>query len=78
MSVLQRIIERIGGVWELARIGCASHLRGGHRYWDWRRETAFGSDAKNVKCGTKRLSRRDRIRAVMRFGSWVYRMKRIR
>lgn len=72
------ILERIGGLFELARIGVASRLRGGEAYWKWRRDTAFGSQAASVKYGTKKLSAWQRAGAMMRFGAWVVRMKRFR
>jgi hypothetical protein len=76
MGFVHRAINAVGGLWELMLIGVRSHL-GGRRYWAWRRETAFGNQTANVKNRTISLSARDRLRAMMRFGMWVRRMKRM-
>ena len=66
-----RIAETIGGLWELCLLG----LRGGFRinsssYWRWRHETAFGHDpARRPPLGR-------RVRAMLDYGRWVWRMKR--
>lgn len=67
---MNRVIETIGGLWELARLALASRLRLRSGYWRWRRETAFGSDP------SARPAMRARCRALLDYGRWVYRMKR--
>jgi hypothetical protein len=64
-----RIAETLGGVWELLVLAVRSRFRLRGRYWRWRYETAFGGDAK------ARAPRRQRVRAVLDYGRWVYRMK---
>ena len=78
MEFVERAINAIGGLWELMLIGVRSRLGGGRRYWDWRRETAFGRQPVYVKNGTNSLTMRDRMGAMLRFGKWVWRMKRMR
>lgn len=78
MALIKRTIETLGGLWELARIGVRAKLLGGSAYWNWRRETAFGNHAMHVKDGTNKLSARSQRGAMLRFGAWVYRMKRFR
>jgi len=78
MNIIHRIFETIGGLWELMRIGVMSRFGGGRAYWNWRRETAFGHENSHVKSSTKSLTSSDKRRAVMRFGTWVFRMKRFR
>ncbi len=67
---INRLIETIGGVWELGRLAAASRFRMRSRYWRWRDETAFGSDP------SARPGAGARWRAVLDYGRWVYRMKR--
>lgn len=65
------MIETLGGLWELALLAARSRFRLRGRYWRWRYETAFGSDP------AVRPPRRQRLRAVLEYGRWVYRMKRL-
>ncbi|MHC4991068.1 MAG: hypothetical protein ACYTGC_08815 [Planctomycetota bacterium] len=67
---MRRLIETIGGLWELLLLAGRSRFRLRGPYWSWRRETAFGSDP--ARCPP----RRDRVRQVLDYGRWVYRMKR--
>ena len=69
-AVLRRAIDTLGGLWELLLLGARSGFRLGGPYWRWRRETAFGGDPE------RRPSRGERLRAVLDYGRWVYRMKR--
>jgi hypothetical protein len=41
------------------------------RYWHWRQETAFGTDPARMP------SLAQRVAAVIRFGHWVGRMRRL-
>jgi hypothetical protein len=68
---MSRVLETLGGLWCLALLA----MRGAWRrrssaYWQWRHETAFGHDP------TARPPLRERIRAMVDYGRWVYRMKR--
>ena len=67
---MNRLVETIGGVWELGRIAAVSRFRMRGGYWRWRDETAFGSDP------SARPGAVARWRAVLDYGRWVYRMKR--
>ena len=67
---MNRVIETIGGVWELVRLVVASRLRLRSGYWRWRYETAFGGDP------SQRPPLPARCRALLDYGRWVYRMKR--
>jgi len=67
---MNRVIETIGGVWELARLAAASRLRLRSGYWRWRYETAFGNDP------LVRPRVAARWRATLEYGRWVHRMKR--
>ena len=62
------LIETLGGLWELAALGCRSRFRLGGAFWRWRNETAFGNDP---SCTPSRLQR---WRRVLAYGRWVYRM----
>lgn len=63
--------ESIGGLWELALIAARSRMRFSGAYWRWRMETAFGSDPAAMP------TRRARLGAILAYGRWVYRMKRL-
>lgn len=67
---MRRIIDTIGGVWELFLLGWKTRfrLRGG--YWRWRYETVFGTDPAQMP------PRRQRMCAMLDYGRWVYRIKR--
>ena len=67
---MRRWLETLGGLWELLLLAARSRFRMGGAYWRWRRETAFGTDP------ARRPPRRERLRAVLDYGRWVYRMKR--
>ena len=69
---MRRIIDTLGGIWELFLLGVKTKflLRG--RYWRWRAETAFGSDPQRWP------PRRQRLAATLDYARWVYRMKRNR
>ncbi len=67
---INRLVETIGGVWELGRLASASRFRMRSGYWRWRYETAFGSDP------SARPGAIARLHALLDYGRWVYRMKR--
>lgn len=66
---MRRIQETIGGLWELACLAAASRFRLRGPYWRWRAETAFGGGSAPPPLGR-------RLRAILDYGRWVYRMKR--
>ncbi len=67
--MITRLIEFLGGLWELARLGLISRFRFRGAYWSWRLHTAFGRGYP---------SRGETLRAVLDYGRWVYRMRRMR
>ncbi|MBK7403784.1 MAG: hypothetical protein IPJ41_03905 [Phycisphaerales bacterium] len=67
--MITRIIAAGLGLYELARLGVLSRFRFGGSYWVWRRHTAFGR-------GTPE-SRRELVGAVLRYGAWMGRMRRL-
>ncbi len=69
---MRNIAETLGGVWELGCLGVKTRFRLRGAYWRWRQETAFGCDP------ALRPSHRQRLRAILDYGRWVYRMKRLR
>lgn len=69
---MRRFIDTIGGLWELFLLGWKTRFRMRGAYWKWRKETAFGVDPAAMP------PRRERLRAVLDYGRWVYRMKRRR
>lgn len=58
----------IRGALALARLGLRDRYRPNSRYWRWRRDTAFG--------GPRRLSARERRRAMREFALWSNDMRR--
>ncbi len=67
---MRRLIETVGGLWELLLLAARSRFRLRGAYWRWRAETAFGSDCETRPPLIRRLG------AVLDYGRWVYRMKR--
>ncbi len=67
---MRGLIDTIGGLWELVRLAVISRGRIRGRYWRWRAETAFGADLDG------RPASRERLRAMLDYGRWVYRTKR--
>ena len=65
-----RVINTLGGIWQLVLLAAGSGFRLRGRYWRWRRETAFGGDP------GARPGRWQRVRAALEYGRWVHRMKR--
>ncbi|MFG0253139.1 MAG: hypothetical protein ACF8NJ_09730 [Phycisphaerales bacterium JB038] len=65
---MSALVETIGGVYELARLGVLSRFRFKGRYWQWRLETAFGR-------GFPR--RWELLVSTLEYGRWCYRMRRM-
>ncbi len=66
---MRRILDFCGGLLSLALLTRRGALNPRNRYWQWRRETAFGSFA---------VPRPERRRAILDYGRWVFRMQRFR
>jgi hypothetical protein len=71
MGGMRGVLHTLDALWQLARLAAVTRGRLGGRYWRWRRETAFGTDAARMP------SRGERMKAVLRFGHWVGRMRRL-
>lgn len=69
---MRLFIDTLGGIGEIIRLGLRSGMRLRSPYWRWRVETAFGSDP------TCRPGLFARMKAMLAYGRWVYRMKRLR
>ena len=65
-----RVMDTLGGIWQLALLAARSGFRLRGRYWRWRHETAFGHDPAG------RPGPWQRVRATLEYGRWVHRMKR--
>lgn len=59
----------ISALWNLARLAVLTRFRFGGDYWTWRMHTAFGR-------GTP-TSRLELLAAILRYGRWMGRMRRI-
>lgn len=64
---MRRVIEAIGGAYELARLAVLTRFDFHGPYWTWRMHTAFGAE---------RLPRRELARSVLAYSRWVYRQRR--
>lgn len=66
--MLARVVETLGGCYELLRLALITRCRFRGAYWSWRLHTAFGN-------GTP--PRREMIRSVLEYARWVYRVRRM-
>lgn len=66
---MRHLLDTIGGLWQLFLLAARSRFRLTGRYWAWRRETAFGR--------SNPRSRRETLHAVLEYGRWIHRMKRL-
>ncbi len=62
------LLDTLGGLFQLARLGVISRFRFRGAYWRWRLETAFGQGVP--------ASRRELVRATLEYARWVHRMRR--
>ncbi|HMN41385.1 MAG TPA: hypothetical protein PKE29_11115 [Phycisphaerales bacterium] len=65
---MRYLLDTLGAVYELARLGMISGFRVRGAYWSWRTSTAFGRGYPE--------HRREAIGAVLEYGRWVHRMRR--
>jgi hypothetical protein len=65
---MHRLLENLGALYELARLGVISRFRFRGPYWQWRLHTAFGRGYP---------PRRELIGAVLAYGRWIRQMRRI-
>lgn len=62
-----RLIETLGGLYELARLGVITRFRFRGDYWSWRLHTAFGRGYP--------ASKLELVRSVLAYGRWIFRMR---
>ncbi|MBC7835182.1 MAG: hypothetical protein H7Y88_08785 [Phycisphaerales bacterium] len=65
---MNRVLDLIGAVYELARLAILTRFRFKGPYWTWRQHTAFGRGLPE--------SRRELLASVLEYGAWVRRMRR--
>jgi hypothetical protein len=63
-----RLLDTLGGLYQLLRLGVLTRFDFKGDYWAWRMHTAFGRG--------RPASRRTLARAVLEYGRWVHRMRR--
>lgn len=61
------LLDTLGGVYELARLGLLTRFRFRGPYWQWRLHTAFGRGYP---------PRAELLRSVLDYGRWMHRVKR--
>ncbi len=64
---MSRLLDTLGGLYELARLGVISGFRFKGPYWTWRMHTAFGRGSP---------PRRELITSVLEYARWVHRTRR--
>ncbi len=67
--MIRSTFNLLGGLLSLARLAMLGAMNKRNRYWQWRRSTAFG---------TFPLSKKERRRATLDYGRWVYSMRQFR
>jgi len=72
LSWCRRRLDDACAMWHLLRLLASVRFRLGGAYLRWRRETAFGHDP------ARWPTRAERQRAILSYGAWVGRMKRLR
>lgn len=65
---MQTLVETIGALYELLRLGVISRFRFRGPYWSWRLHTAFGRGYPQ--------SRAELVRSILAYGRWAYRTRR--
>lgn len=65
---MRRLLDTLGGLFELLRLGTVTRFDFKGDYWSWRLHTAFGRGAPQ--------SRGEMVRAILDYGRWVHRMRR--
>ena len=69
--MLKALRHGITGLLGLALLAIRYRGRFSNRYWQWRRETAFGHDSSAGPQGV------DRWWAILDFGAWVWQIRRM-
>ncbi|MGD9688865.1 MAG: hypothetical protein AB7K52_02095 [Phycisphaerales bacterium] len=64
---MRHLIDTLGGLYELLRLGFITRFRLRGPYWTWRMHTAFGDSPP---------ARNEQVAAVLEYARWVYRTRR--
>lgn len=62
------LIEILGGVYQLGRLGVLTRFRFRGPYWQWRLHTAFGKGYPK---------RSELLLSILDYGRWMHRMRRL-
>ena len=65
---MSRLLDTIGALFQLLRLGLITGFRFRAPYWSWRLHTAFGRGYP--------LRRRELFASILEYGRWVHRMRR--
>lgn len=65
---MRSVLDTLGGVYELVRLGWVTRFRFSGAYWQWRMQTAYG---KGPRPGRGRM-----LHDVLEYARWVRRMRR--
>jgi hypothetical protein len=69
-GVTHSLLDILGGLYQLLRLGVISRFRFRGPYWQWRLHTAFGRGYPS--------SRWELVKSVISYGIWMHRMRRFR
>jgi hypothetical protein len=67
------LMDTIGGLYQLARLGAVTGFRFRGEYWTWRWHTAFGRGGPG---GPGTMGRWEMLRSILDYGRWVHRVRR--
>ncbi|MCC6952342.1 MAG: hypothetical protein WAZ94_10525 [Phycisphaerales bacterium] len=62
------LLDHVVGAWELLKLGVRTRFRLRGKYWEWRLHTAFGRGYPG---------RGEMVRAMLEYGCWMRRMRRL-
>ncbi len=62
------LIDTLGGLYELARLGVITRFDFKGPYWSWRLHTAFGKGYPSTRAET--------LRSILEYARWVRKMRR--
>lgn len=66
--MLRWILDTLGGLYELLRLGVITRFRFNGPYWTWRTQTAFGRGRPATK--------RETFHAILDHARWIHRSRR--
>lgn len=65
---MRHLLDTLGGLYELARLGVLTRFRFRGPYWTWRMHTAFGRGYP--------ASRLELVRSILAYARWMHRTRR--